>query len=55
VALNDFRLRGTLAPFEYVMEDIRRLIWNNRRIEFLQELENGIYNEGLKQNSFKIY
>lgn len=55
VAINDFRLRGTLAPFEYVMEDIRRLIWNNRRIEFLQELENGIYNEGLKQNSFKIY
>ena len=55
VAINDFRLRGTLAPFEYVMEDIRRLIWNNSRIEFLQELENGIYNEGLKQNSFKIY
>ena len=55
LAINDFRLRGTLAPFEYVMEDIRRLIWNNRRIEFLQELENGIYNEGLKQNSFKIY
>ncbi|MBN2666984.1 MAG: hypothetical protein JXR67_10765 [Bacteroidales bacterium] len=55
VAINDFRLRGTLAPFEYVIEDIRRLVWNNRRIEFLKELENGIYNEGLKQNSFKIY
>jgi len=55
VAINDFRLRETLAPFEYVIEDIRRMIWNNRRIEFLRELENGIYNEGLKQNSFKIF
>lgn len=55
IAINDFRLRGTLAPFEYVMDDIRRMIWNNRRIDFLRELENGIYNEGLKQNSFKIF
>ena len=55
VAINDFRLRETLAPFEYVKEDIRRMIWNNRRIDFLSELENGIYNEGLKQNSFKIF
>jgi len=31
------------------------MIWNNRRIDFLRELENGIYNEGLKQNVFKIF
>jgi hypothetical protein len=54
-AIFDYRLRGTLAPFEYVTEDIRRMIWNNRRIDFLRELENGIYNEGLKQNIFKIF
>lgn len=54
-AIADYRLRGTLAPFEYVTEDIRRMIWNNRRIDFLRELENGIYNEGLKQNVFKIF
>jgi len=55
IALNDYRLRGTLSPFEYVREDIKRIIWNNRRIEFIQELENGIYNEAIKENSFKIY
>jgi hypothetical protein len=55
IAINDYRLRGTLAPFEYVREDIKRLIWNNRRIEFIQELENGIYNDAIKENSFKIY
>lgn len=55
LTINDYRLRGTLAPFDYVKEDIKRIIWNNRRIEFIQTLENGIYNEALKDNSFKIY
>ncbi len=55
ITINDYRLRGSLAPFEYVRDDIKRIIWNNRRIEFIQDLENGIYNEALKENSFKIY
>jgi hypothetical protein len=55
VVINDYRLRGTIPPFEYVRDDIKRIIWNSRRIGFIQELENGIYNEALKQNGFKIY
>jgi hypothetical protein len=55
VTINDYKLRESLAPFEYVREDIKRIIWNARRIRFIQELENGIYNEALKENSFKIY
>ncbi len=55
ISINDLRLRGTLAPFEYVRNDIKRIIWNNRRIGFIQTLENGIYDEALKENSFKIY
>jgi hypothetical protein len=55
VSIRDYRLRSTLAPFEYVKDDIKRIIWNTRRFEFIQSLENGIYNEALKENSFKIY
>lgn len=55
VTISDYRLRETLSPFEYIREDIKRIIWNNRRIEFIQTLENGIYNEALKENRFKIY
>jgi hypothetical protein len=55
IAINDYRLRGKLSPFEYVEEDIKRIIWNNRRIEFIQALENGIYNEALKENDLKIF
>ncbi len=55
ITIRDYRLRGSLSPFEYVKEDIKRIIWNSRRIEFIQSLENGIYNEALKENGFKIY
>ncbi|MCX6325425.1 MAG: hypothetical protein NT144_02050 [Bacteroidia bacterium] len=55
VSIRDYRLRSSLAPFEYVRDDVKRIIWNTRRFEFIQSLENGIYNEALKKNSFKIY
>jgi len=55
IAIKDYRLRSSLAPYEYVKEDIRRLIMNLRRFEFIQSLENGIYNNALKENYFKVY
>jgi hypothetical protein len=55
VSIRDYRSRSTVAPFEYVKEDIKRIIWNTRRFEFIQTMENGIYNEALKENNFKIY
>jgi hypothetical protein len=55
VNFRDYKLRFTPAPFEYVKDDIKRIIWNNRRIEFFQNLENGIYNDALKENKFKIF
>jgi hypothetical protein len=55
ISIRDYRLRSTLAPFEYVRDDIKRIIINTRRFEFIQSLENAIYNEALKEKNFKIY
>ncbi len=55
INIRDFRLTGAIAPIEYVSDDIKNIILNNRKIEFLQNLENGIYNEALRENQFKIY
>jgi hypothetical protein len=54
ISIRDYRLRYSLAPFEYVRNDIKSIILNNRRFDFLQSLENGIYNEAIKDNTFKI-
>jgi hypothetical protein len=55
IAIKDYRLRSTPAPYEYVKDDIRRIIMNSRRFEFIQSLENRIYNDALKEKYFKIY
>ncbi len=55
ITIRDYKLRSTPAPFEYVRDDIKRMIWNNRRIEFIQSLENGIYNDALKENGFTVF
>ncbi|HNR41411.1 MAG TPA: hypothetical protein PKL65_04195 [Bacteroidales bacterium] len=55
IRIYDFRLRGSLAPFEYVRDDIKRIIWNNRRIGFIKNLETEIYNDAIKENIFKTY
>ncbi len=55
ITINDYRLRGAFSPFEYVRDDVKRIIWNNRRIAFIQALENGIYDEAIKGNSLKIF
>ena len=32
MTIRDYRLRSSLAPFEYVKDDIKRIIWNNQEI-----------------------
>lgn len=55
ISIRDYRLRSSLAPFEFVRNDIKRIIWNTRRLELIQSLENGIFNDALKENRFKTF
>lgn len=55
VRIEDYKLKNDLAPLEYMENNIKNLILNQRKIEFLKELEESIYQEGINKNSFKIY
>ena len=33
ISIRDYRLRSSVAPFEYVKDDIKRIIWNSRRFD----------------------
>ena len=55
VRIHDYKLRNELAPLEYMENNIRNLILNQRKIEFLKQIEETVYEEGIKKNSFKIY
>jgi hypothetical protein len=55
VAIREYKLRNSVAPFDYIRGQVKTIIMNNRRNQFLQELEDGIYNEAVRNNTLKVY
>ncbi len=55
VRIQDYRLKNEIAPLEFVENNIKNLILNQRKIEFLKEVEENIYIEGERQNKFIIF
>lgn len=53
-AIRDYRLIGDKAPFDFVRNRISNLILNNRKMEFIEELEKNIYEKGKSGHQFKI-
>lgn len=54
VSVHDYKLKNEPAPIEYVNDKIKNLILNRRKIDFLKQLENNIYTEGIEKNKFEI-
>jgi hypothetical protein len=55
VVIRDYKLRNTVAPFEYIRGQVKTIILNKRRNDFLQRLEDDIYNEAIRANTLKVY
>jgi len=55
VYIRDYRLSSTEAPLEYVTERIKSIILNKRKVQFINDLENNIYNDALQKGSFDTY
>jgi hypothetical protein len=55
VSIHDYKVKNDIAPLEYVQGNIKSLIINNRKIEFLKQIEDNVYTEGIRRNKFKIH
>lgn len=55
MTIRDYILKNEQAPVEYVENNIKSLILNQRKVVFLKNLENNIYQEGINKNKFKIH
>src|SRR5665647_164669 len=55
IDIREYKLRNNVAPFEYIHGQVRTIILNNHRNDFLQKLEDGIYNEAVRSNTLKVY
>ncbi|WP_136468357.1 peptidyl-prolyl cis-trans isomerase [Flagellimonas onchidii] len=53
--VNEVLKINDIAPFEYVSPDIKQLILNRRRLDYVRKLETEIINEATKKNEFEVY
>jgi len=51
----DYKLAGTLAPLEYVSNNIKSIIINKRKLQLLNKHSEDIFKEGIKNRYFDIY
>jgi hypothetical protein len=55
VSVRQYRLKGSLSPFDYEMENIKSVILNKRRQELIEGLEKGVFENAKRQNKVKVY
>ncbi len=55
VHISDHKSEGEAIPLELIRDDIKSILLNKRKIEFYNDLEKKVYNEGANRNLFEIY
>lgn len=53
--VSEFKLANDTVPFEFTTEKIKELILRKRKVKFIKDLENSIYNDGISNNLFTTY
>ena len=55
VKVNDYKAKGTIAPFDFVKNDITRIILNKRKKELVRSTYENVYLEGKRNNTVEVY
>jgi hypothetical protein len=55
IAVKQIMMEDEIAPYEYSLNKIKSIILNKKRVEFIHQLENDLYEEGLEQKIVKFH
>ena len=55
VFVKDFKINGSVSPLELEQDKIRNVLLNKNKIEYLKQLEDELYQNGLAMKKIKIY
>ncbi len=55
VKINDFLLKGDNKPLFQVKQEVKTIILNKRKINFINSLENNIFEEAVRNNDFTTF
>jgi len=53
--IKEVEFKNSVAPLPFVRDDIKKILINKRKIEFIRNLEENIYRDAESKNKFKIY
>ncbi len=55
VGIVDYKLSNDTTPIDFVKPQIKNIILNRRKMQFINDLENNIYRDAVNQKRFTIY
>lgn len=55
LVIRDYKISNQVSPLPYVRERIKSILVNQRKVKLVRELEQSIFEEASKNNTFKIY
>lgn len=55
IYIKEYKIKDSLSPLSFEMDNIRNLIINKRKLQLIQEMEKAAYQKALKENDFEIY
>jgi len=55
IRISEFRVSHTAAPLEFVKDEIKSTIINERKLKLLKELRENIYKEAKEKSDFEVY
>jgi predicted Zn-dependent protease len=53
--VSDYRLRNENAPFQLVENTIRKIVFNQSKLEFIKQFDQEILQDAIQANKFEIY
>lgn len=55
IKFDDYRIKGSDAPIDFVKNEIINIILNQRKMAFVGRIHKNIYDDGLKNGDFEVY
>ena len=55
IFVKDYKLKGSISPLDIEEYRIRNVLLNKKKVEYLKEIENELYQNGIANKSIKIY
>jgi len=53
--VSEYRLRNENAPYQLVENTIRKIVFNQSKLEFIKQFDQEILQDAIQANKFEIY